>query len=76
MPCVLQTVPQQDHESKKAWSALGASRGNMKCGDQHLERLTGSNNIAICGLAGQSIQQTNMAKSGGLSKPSAAEPCP
>jgi hypothetical protein len=53
MPCVLQTVPQQDHESKKAWSALGASRGNVKCGDQHLERLTGSNNIAICGLAGQ-----------------------
>lgn len=66
-----------DDESKKAWSALGASRGNAKCGDQHLERLTGSNDIASAGWRANSSYEpaTNMAKPGGLSKPSAAEPC-
>jgi hypothetical protein len=54
-----------DDESKKAWSALEASRGNLKCGDQHLERLTGSNNIASAGRRANpsSDQGTNMAKS-------------
>ena len=64
-----------DDESKKAWSALGASRANVKCGDQHLERLTGSNNIASAGWRANSSSD-EYGKTRRAEQASAAEPCP